>query len=183
MNSPYLPPVTAGLSSGMRAAFLLLALTGQVLAGGREAPSSLVSTPQARAAYREVTALLARGKLGEARKQAALAVQATAANLPPCVQPGPAQGSTFTVLFRPGEALRLLTSVGGGRVNLYELRPGGVARLWQAQRSQPASSGSALARVLGALPGAAQCGTPPVLNGPLGHTASTPSWGRCSWTW
>lgn len=85
-----------------------------------------MSTPRARAAYREVTALLARGELGEARRRAALAVQATAANLPPCVQPGPAQGSTFTVLFRPGEALRLLTSVGGGRVNLYELMPEGV---------------------------------------------------------
>lgn len=155
----------------MRPALLLLALTGQTLAGGREASlppvPSLVSTPQAQAAYREVRALLARGQLGEARRRAALAVQATAARLPPCVHPGPAQGSTFTVLFRPGEALRLLTSVGGGRVNLYEVRPEGVRRVWQAQRNLPAASGPALARVLGVRPGAPQCGTPPALNGPL----------------
>lgn len=85
---------------------------------------------------------------------------------PPCVHPGPAQGNTLTVLFRPGEALRL-TSMGGGRVNLYEVRPEGVRRVWQAQRSLPAASGPALARVLGVRPGAPQCGTPPALNGPL----------------
>ncbi|WP_104992235.1 hypothetical protein [Deinococcus sp. NW-56] len=126
-----------------------------------------MSTPQAQAASREVRALLARGQLGEARRRAALAVQATAARLPPCVHPGPAQGSTFTVLFWPGEALRLLTSVGGGRVTLYEVQPEGVRRVWQAQRSLPAASGPALARVLGVRPGAPQCGTPPALNGPL----------------
>lgn len=65
------------------------------------------------------------------------------------------------------EALRLLTSVGGGRVNLYEVRPEGVRRVWQAQRSLPAASGPAQARVLGVRPGAPQCGTPPTLNGPL----------------
>lgn len=152
----------------MRLLFFPVLLAGVALAGGAGAPlPAHSSSPQARAAYQQVKTLLNSGQLGEARKVAALAVQATAAQLPPCVTPGSAQGSTFSLLFRPGEALRLMTNVGGGRINQYELRQDGIYRVWQAQKNNPDAAGSVLAQMLGVLPQAAQCGTPPQLSDPL----------------
>lgn len=138
---------------------VLLALTtGVAAAGGGSAPPTHP--------YQTISALLKTGKLGEARLLAVNEVQRTAANLPPCVQGG-SPGSLFTVFFRPGEALTLLTSVGGGRVNAYEIRPDGIHRTWQAKRTSTPETTSRLARMLGADMNGPACGTPPVLNGPL----------------
>lgn len=60
---------------------VLLALTtGMAAAGGG---SSAPTNP-----YQQISTLMQRGKLGEARLLAVKEVQRTAANLPPCVQPG-----------------------------------------------------------------------------------------------
>lgn len=77
------------------------------------------------------------------------------------------QGSTFTVFFRPGEALRLFTSVGGGRVNAYDIRPDGIHRTWQAKRTATPELSSGLAKMLGVDVKGPACGTPPVLNDPV----------------
>ena len=136
---------------------VLLALTtGIATAGGNS------STPPS--PYQQISTLMQRGKLGEARLLAVKEVQRTAANLPPCVQPG-SQGSTFTVFFRPGEALTLFTSVGGGRVNAYDIRPDGIHRTWQAKRTSTPQVSSGLAKMLGEDVKGPACGTPPVLNG------------------
>lgn len=137
---------------------LLAVTTGLAAAGGRSAPATHP--------YQQISALLKNGKLGEARLLAAKEVQRTAANLPPCVQGG-SPGSSFTVFFRPDEALTLFTSVGGGRVNAYEIRPDGIHRTWQAKRTTTPEVSSSLAQMLGADVKGPACGIPPVLNGPL----------------